>query len=115
MNEGRVSECAEYSLHTVFDRQYKTGGQLPQPASGIHEGRGVRQKFKLGHYLVKQFLQFFDAILIAAEFFFGFSDVAGDPLEHLIRRLGDLAPAVFFQIPSAKDPSGIFRENQAVF
>ena len=45
----------EYTLHAVFDRQNKAGGQLAQPASGVHEGGGIGQKFSIGHHFMENF------------------------------------------------------------
>ena len=115
VNQGGISQGTENSLHAVFNRQNETGRQLTQSASGIHQGRGVGQKFKLGHDLVKDFLNFFDALFIATVFFFGFGDMAGHPSEHLLRRFGDFTVAVLFKVSPSQNPSGIVGEIHPIF
>ena len=73
---------------------------VTQSATGIHQGRRVGQKFKLGHDLVKDLLNFFGALFVTAEFFFGFGNMACHPSEHLFRGFDHFAFAVFFQVAS---------------
>ncbi len=114
MDKRSISQCIEDAIHAVFHRQDKTGGQLSQATTGIHQGRGIWQKFKLGHHLVKNILHFPDTLLLGVVFFFSFGNVMGHPSEHLLRGLDDVTMAVFLKISSSQDSSGVIGEDQSV-
>ena len=115
VNQRGIFQGTKDAFHAVFNGQNETGCQLTQSASGIHEGRGVGQKFKLGHDIEKDFLNFFDALFVAAVIFFGFGNMVGHPSEHLLRRFGDFTVAVLFQVSPSQNPSGIVGEMDAIF
>ena len=115
MDQGRISQGTEYALHAVFNRQNKTGRQLTQSASGIHQGWGVGQKFKIGHDLVKDLFNFLDAFLVSTVFFFGLGDMTGDASEHFFRRFDKFSVAVLLEVSSAQNPSGIVGKVHPVF
>ena len=115
MYQGGISQGAKDAFHAVFNRQNETGGQLTQPAAGIHQGRGVGQKFEIGHDLVKDLFDFLDSFFVAAVVCFSFGNVAGHPAEHFFRRFDNFAVAVLFKVSSAQNPSGIIGKIYPIF
>src|SRR4030042_4074895 len=92
----------EYGFHGVIHRKDKTSTQLPEPPSGIHEGRAVRKEREGGKHLIKimgnlpDFLLRFSIVQISS------SDAFGYPHEEVCRCLANLPLLIFFQIPLLK-------------
>jgi len=94
-------------FHGIAHRQDKAGGQLSQFTPGIHERRGIGQKFQLGHYSV-EFFRDRGRIL----FFIKLPVRGGDGIrhapEHLNRSLQHLSLFVALQIAPLQNRNGVF-------
>jgi len=106
VNQRRVLDRIEDLIHRIPDGQHKACRQLPQFAAGIHQRRGIRQKLKSGHGIVKPVRQRRN-VRILFEFFIGTGNRNRNTPEHVRCGFYYTAVGVLAQIAPLQNGGGI--------
>ena len=113
MDKSGILHGVKDRFHGIVYRKNETGRKLTEFFSGVHQGRGVRQKVQVCHHGIKFF---FNCGRIGRFIIPGFRCryCSGYTTEELRRRFDNLSFLVFLEITPFKDTECVFGYFKAV-